>query len=554
MNCKSNMSTRQRRADATLLCCTMALSSLLLTQNAHAFSPHLLKSMTAVRPSPSSSQTNTNTNANTISSTQAGRCPFHMPLEMVATLPTKIMKRVDLRSPDEETRLLKEKVEAKARQYAAEKEVRKTLDVRMHGVWYNLSGWRKAHPAGAHWIDWYDGRDATEVMDAFHSDRARKMLPRLPKSKPETADMLENSVPKDTNVQIEFRKLRDKLEADGWWKRDIKREVRLVGIWTSLVIGAALTTKSIPALSIWLLSLSFTQAGWLGHDYIHGIDKWTDKFRMFATVCGGLGATWWSDKHNKHHALTNEMGVDEDLATDPFLFTWAPSPENDSPMRKIQHYIFWMIFSALFALWRVDTVQVIIQAVKEKRPKAKKDFYAIGIHYAVLFALFPIKVWLPSVFVSGLLSALIVTPTHQDEEMFDEFQMDWVTAQFRSTRNAVTTNPFSEWLWGGMQYQLEHHLFPTMPRSNYPKLKPILQKFCDDVGLEDGYRETNEFKILYDNWKIYKKVAKMDPVEGALCSRGDGQLGAIDMSASPAAMAARKKAEARATGKSAIAF
>ena len=52
------------------------------------------------------------------------------------------------------------------------------------------------------------------------------------------------------------------------------------------------------------------------------------------------------------------MGVDEDIATDPFLFTWAPDPKHDSPLRKIQHLIFYIPFSFLFALWRVDTLQV----------------------------------------------------------------------------------------------------------------------------------------------------------------------------------------------------
>jgi len=49
------------------------------------------------------------------------------------------------------------------------------------------------------------------------------------------------------------------------------------------------------------------------------------------------------------------MGVDEDIATDPFLFTWPPSPENDSPIRKVQHLTFWVPFMALFALWRIDS-------------------------------------------------------------------------------------------------------------------------------------------------------------------------------------------------------
>ena len=158
------------------------------------------------------------------------------------------------------------------------------------------------------------------------------------------------------------------------------------------------------------------------------------------------------------------MGVDEDVATDPFLYTWAPDPEHDSPLRKIQHLIFYIPFSFLFALWRVDTLKVAIDSVETKRPDAKNELLFLLAHYFALLTFFPFQVWVPAVFLSGLMSALIVTPTHQSEEMFDEYQPDWVTAQFRSTRNAVMTNSFSEWLWGGMQYQLEHHLFPSMPR------------------------------------------------------------------------------------------
>lgn len=359
-----------------------------------------------------------------------------------------------------------------------DQECRTTLDVRIHSDWYDLSGWRKAHPAGAHWIDWYDGRDATDVMDAFHSKKGQEMYKRLPKSTPETAAVLDASIPSYSQTELNFRELRAQLEEDGWWERDYVREATLLGIWGSLVVGAAVTAQDVAPLSTFLLALSMTNAGWLGHDYIHGIDKFTDFMRPFVAVAGGLGATWWSDKHNKHHALTNEMGVDEDIATDPFLFPYAPDPENDSPLRKIQHLIFFIPFSFLFALWRFDTLQVAVDSVEKKRPDAKNELWYLLAHYAVLLTFFPLTVWVPAVFLSGLMSALIVTPTHQSEEYFEEYQADWVTAQFESTRNAVTTNPFSEWLWGGMQYQLEHHLFPSMPRSKYPELRPILMKFC----------------------------------------------------------------------------
>merc|ERR1719148_341189 len=115
------------------------------------------------------------------------------------------------------------------------------------------------------------------------------------------------------------------------------------------------------------------------------------------------------------------MGVDEDIATDPFIFPYAPSPENDSPIRKIQHFIFFIPFSFLFALWRVDTLTVAVEAVESKRPDAKNELWYLLGHYFVLLTLFPLPVWVPAVFLSGLLSALIVTPTHQNEEFFDEY-------------------------------------------------------------------------------------------------------------------------------------
>lgn len=314
----------------------------------------------------------------------------------------------------------------------------------------------------------------------------------------------------------------------------------MISIWLSLLIsGIAFANSDLSGsnyLATFLMGLFFTQSGWLGHDYVHGIDKFTDKFRQLTTLCAGLGVTWWSDKHNKHHALTNEVGVDEDIATDPFLYTWAPDPKNDSPLRKIQHLIFFVPFSFLFALWRVDTVQVAVDSVEKKRPDAKYELYLLMAHYVFFLTVLPVSVFLPSVFLSGLMSALIVTPTHQSEEFFQEYQPDWVTAQFTSTRSAVMSNPFSEWVWGGMQYQLEHHLFPSMPRSKYPLLKPILEKFAADNSIPGGYRESGEFEILTMNWSVYKKVAEADPVVGAPSSRGrQGQQGAINSGLSPAA-------------------
>jgi hypothetical protein len=116
------------------------------------------------------------------------------------------------------------------------------------------------------------------------------------------------------------------------------------------------------------------------------------------------------------------------------------------------------------------------------------------------------------------MTAIVVTVTHQSEDLFFEFNPDFVTSQFLSTRNAKTNSIFSDWLWGGMQWQLgkrrtdifyqivflfvpskrydipmhifhnmchiEHHLFPSIPRSKYPALSKVIQKFAVDNNLE----------------------------------------------------------------------
>jgi fatty acid desaturase len=85
-----------------------------------------------------------------------------------------------------------------------------------------------------------------------------------------------------------------------------------------------------------------------------------------------------------------------------------------------------------------------------------------------------------------------------------------VTGQFRSTRDAEAVfGPLETWLWGGMDTQLEHHLFPTMPRYNYHKLRPVLKAWAEERGI--NYRISPSTTILYDNWKLMKDVAGAPP-------------------------------------------
>jgi len=127
----------------------------------------------------------------------------------------------------------------------------------------------------------------------------------------------------------------------------------------------------------------------------------------------------------------------------------------------------------------------------------------------------PAGTYLLAVWLSGLITATIVTVTHQSEELFygeNLRKYDFIEAQFRSTRNAKCNNPISHMLWGGMQWQLEHHIFPTMPRYKYPAVSKILQKFAAEHDID--YRVTGEFDIIRDNVALLKKMAEVESVPG----------------------------------------
>ena len=374
----------------------------------------------------------------------------------------------------------------------------------------------------------FENRDATEVIHAFHSDVAHKMLSRLPKLKarrpcspppnnhspppPQEPPPAAATLPPPTAAQRDFRLLRARLLADGWFERDYWAEAAHLVAWASCVLlGVASARGLLGALAAsfaWVpLGLSFVAAGWLSHDYVHGRGGFCSFMRPFSGWAVGFGATMWSDKHNRHHALTNEVGQDEDLSGGPILFLWAPDPARDKRWRALQPLYYLLAFSLLHVVWRVDSAVVAV-----KRRLWKEIIPLVG-HYALFLALVPLPTFVAAVLLGGFVMANIVTTSHQSEELIWEPEHDWVRLQFRTTRDAEPANFFTNWLWGGMQHQLEHHLFPTMPRYRHPALIPVLKAFAAQHGLD--YKSESDWAIWLRTAKNYARVAAEPAVPGA---------------------------------------
>jgi len=385
------------------------------------------------------------------------------------------------------------------------------LNIRIDDEWYDLTNWRVAHPAGSHWIDAYNNSDATEVMYGFHSDRALSMFKRLPKSQAPPV-----GVRPPVASTYAFRQFRQRLVEDGWYKPHAWGEIKKLAPWAACVGAGVALARGVQSplrslASVVLIAVANSLAGWLSHDYVHGRNWFCTAMRGYGELVGGMSTTWWSMKHNMHHALTNEVGYDEDIALDPALHLWRPDPSRDIPwLRKWQHFFWPLPYSILFLYWRFDSIRYFL------KHKKWNEAARLAGHWAVFGALVPFKTLFFSIWLSGLITATIVTVTHQSEEIFLQDTLrkyDFVEVQFRSTRNAKCNNPISHILWGGMQWQLEHHLFPTMPRYKYRAVSEELQKFAASNDLD--YRISGEFEIIGENVATLKRLAEAPQSVGA---------------------------------------
>ena len=381
--------------------------------------------------------------------------------------------------------------------------------IKIDDQWYDCAGWAKAHPGGERWIHFFDGRDGTDAFYALHSygpngsSKAADRLAKLPKCDPPPPVEDKTPTPEEYAVSMSFREFRYKLEKDGFFERNVFKEVWALTQVVGLYVAGQYFAYSNPWLSTLLLGLGMVQAGWLGHDYVHGRGPLCEAFRYMPTLLNGHGVEWWSQKHSMHHTFTNEEHLDNDVMMEPFFFLRSPTESGrpDHAMRKYQHIYGYPLLSIMFWLWRFHSLE------SAWRRKDKKELIFMGINYAWLAFCMPWQVAVGSVFLSGFIVASLVSATHQSEEIMEYGEgAEYVEGQFRSTRDAETVfGPLETWIWGGMDTQLEHHLFPTMPRYKYHELRPILKAWA--AANDINYRISPSTKIIADNFALLKRVA-----------------------------------------------
>jgi len=301
--------------------------------------------------------------------------------------------------------------------------------------------------------------------------------------------------------------LRQKLHDEGWFKPSylwlFYKTVETLGLG---ILGLIITFYGHWFIGAILLGISYQQAGWLGHDYSHQQGFENRKLNNFmayivGTICSGYSVNWWKERHNSHHAITNVLEGDPDVDNLP-LFVWSkddicrmstiPFSANIIPY---QHYYFLPFTIFLKLIWNFQSIIFVLSPHNKHLNKvATIETLCVVLHYTWVFGIliFLLPTWLSAFAffwitegIGGACIANIVFMNHYacQQMTWNQGQdADFLQLQLNTTRN-VDPSLFMNWFAGGLNLQIEHHLFPTMPRDRLLEVKPIVEKFCKENNL-----------------------------------------------------------------------
>jgi fatty acid desaturase len=253
--------------------------------------------------------------------------------------------------------------------------------------------------------------------------------------------------------------------------------------WWQLAVGA-------------FLAVVFTQVGFLGHDAGHRqIFRSGRANYMIGVLLGNLGIGlsygWWVGKHNRHHAHPNQEGADPDIMLSVLAFTEPQARASRGLSRlafRYQGYLFFpMLLLEAFTLHVSSMRFLASRGSRYRRWEAGSlAIHAAGYLTAVFLVLSPAKAVafiLVQQSLFGLYLGCSFAPNHKGMPILAATdRSSFLRRQVLTSRN-VRGGWLTDFVLGGLNYQIEHHLFPSMPRPNLRRSQPLVQEFCRQHGL-----------------------------------------------------------------------
>ncbi|KAJ4833789.1 hypothetical protein Tsubulata_014706 [Turnera subulata] len=381
------------------------------------------------------------------------------------------------------------------------------LWISIQGKVYNVTEWAKVHPGGELPLLSLAGQDVTDAFVAYHPGTAWKYLSNF-----FTGCYLEGySV---SEVSKDYRKLATEFARLGFYEK--KGHGVLVSLCCIAVLFCLSVYGVLKSNSAWVhllcggaMGFLWIQSGWLGHDSGHYQIMSSPKFNRFVQILtgnclAGISIGWWKRNHNAHHIACNSLDYDPDLQHIPFFVVsskffgsiWSCFYERklnfDSVARFLvsyQHLTFYPVMC--FARINLFAQSFLLLMSKTKVPNRGQEILGL----AVFWIWYPLLVsCLPNwgERVMFVVASFVVTGIQHIQFCLNHFSSnvyvgppcsnDWFENQTKGTLD-ISCPAWMDWFHGGLQFQVEHHLFPRMPRCNLRTISPLVKELCKKHNL-----------------------------------------------------------------------
>lgn len=301
------------------------------------------------------------------------------------------------------------------------------------------------------------------------------------------------------------------VQKTGNWKIYSKAIVLITLLVVNYILLFAIENLFVHFLLWGTLGVVFAAIGFnLMHDSAHGSfssKRWVNELTGYSLNLIGGNVFLWKIKHNQiHHVFTNVEGVDDDIDVQPFLRV------NAQQKRYWFHryqFIYWtIIYGMTYFLWvyikdfgKYFNKRVGVTPIRKIPLKEHIIFWVSKVGYLVVFLVLPLIFigvlkalvgYLIMLFVCGWLIAVVFQLAHVVENTqfhlpeFDgnELQSEWAVHQILTTSNFATKSKIVNILAGGLNFQVEHHLFPRISHVHYPQINKIVRETCKEFGVQ----------------------------------------------------------------------
>jgi len=316
------------------------------------------------------------------------------------------------------------------------------------------------------------------------------------------------------------------------WFYSLVAAVLLLG-YAACVTGAILIGGSWFQLLIALgFGICFTQTAFLAHEAAHrqifAGGRANDRLARVLGALVGMSYSWWNAKHSKHHGNPNKVDKDPDIASDTISFLEKDAVASRGLTRMITKRQGWFFFPLL----TLEGINLHAQSYRHLLARRGvrgrwAELAMITGRFAALFI--PLFLFLPwgiaaaflgvQVAVFGVYMGATFAPNHKGMPIVaPEAKLEFFSKQVRMSRN-IRGGWWATWLMGGLNHQIEHHLFPSMSRPALAKVRPIVQRYCAGAGIpytEVGLLRSYRIVIQYLN---RVGLAARDPFECPVAAR-----------------------------------